>query len=147
VPPDKLSIALVETEPGQSKRRHAGGATRPTAEPESYVANLAGQEVSELLGQAFRQINHVGGGLRDQDTFLLSIHGTQVRLVTSDYPSCVNSPMMPPLEKLFVRKSAPYDLKYHEERVGLLHLLVGLFGYLMSGEAEVAQLQHVFISS
>jgi hypothetical protein len=55
------------------------------------------------------------GGWRDQEAFVLSIHRTHLKLTAAyfiaEYLSYVNSPTMSETEKLWVRRSEPYDVK------------------------------------
>jgi hypothetical protein len=107
------------------------------------------QEVAELLGQAMEHCANLGG-FRDQEAFVLSIHGTHLKLTvayfTEQYLSYVNSPTMPITETLWVRRSPAIDLKLEEGRRNALRLLIGLIRYLESGEAEIGLLQMVFES-
>jgi hypothetical protein len=88
------------------------------------------------------------GGWRDQEAFILSMHGTHLKLTatyfTAEYLSHVNSPTMPETEKLWVRRSEPHDLKLKSGRAGALQLCIGIFEYLRSGNAEISLLQKIF---
>lgn len=88
------------------------------------------------------------GPWSDREAFVLSIHGTRLRLIaahfTAKYLSCVNSATMPTTEHLWVRRSKWFDLKLVAERPGALKLCMGIYEYLRRGNAEVAQLQKVF---
>lgn len=103
--------------------------------------------MGELLGQAMEHIVQLGQR-RDQEAFVLSIHGTQLKLtaayLTADYLSYVHSPMIPDHEKLWVRRSEPYDLKTRLGRAGALKMLIGIYEYLRSGHAEIGLLQKLF---
>jgi hypothetical protein len=105
------------------------------------------QEVAKLLGQAMEHAAQLGGW-RDQEAFVLSIHGTHVKLTaahfTAKYLRHVNSPTMPETEKLWVRRSKPYDLKLQSGRADALKLCIGIFEYLRSGNAEVGLLEKIF---
>jgi hypothetical protein len=128
----------------QAKRRHAGGIRRPAGEGESYSPDILGQEVAELLGQAMEHCEQLGGW-RDQEAFVLTIHGTHLKLVaghfSAKYLSYVNSPMIPDDEDLWVRRSRYYDLKTQSGRAGALKVCIGVFEYLGSGKAEIGLLE------
>jgi hypothetical protein len=85
------------------------------------------------------------GPWRDQEAFVLSIHGTHIRLIashfTAKYLSHVNSPTMPTTEHLMVRRSKWYDLKLMSDRREALKLCIGIDDYLRSGDAEIALIQ------
>jgi hypothetical protein len=100
-----------------------------------------------MLGQAMEQAAQLGSW-RDQEAFVLSIHGTQLRLIaahfTAKYLSHVNSSTMPTTEHLWVRRSKCYDIKLVADRPGALKLCIGLYEYLRSGRAEIGLLQKIF---
>jgi len=131
----------------EAKRRHVDNIRRPGGEEEKYSSSVLAQEVAELLGQAMEHATQLGRP-RDQEAFVLSIHGTHLKLTaahfTTKYLSHVNSPTMPDSEKLWVRRSEPYDLKLRPGRAGALQLCIGIFEYLRSGKAEIGLLQQIF---
>ena len=130
----------------QAKRRHAGNIRRPGGQEEPYSPAVLAQEVAELLGQATEHSIQLGGW-RDQEAFVISIHGTHLKLMaahfTASYLSSVNSMRLPVAEPLWVRRSQPYDLKLTLGRGEALKLCIGIFEYLRSGKAEVGLLQKV----
>jgi hypothetical protein len=66
----------------QAKRHHAGHIRRPAGE-EVYSPDILAQEVAELSGQAIEHANQLGW--RDQEAFVLSIHGTHLKLVVAHF--------------------------------------------------------------
>jgi hypothetical protein len=103
--------------------------------------------VAELLGQAIEQSGQIGGGC-DQEAFVLSVHGTRLKLVaarfSAAYLSYVRSEKMPVEEYLWVRRSEPYDLKTHLGRVVGLKICIGIINYILSGKAEIGLMQTIF---
>ncbi|KAK2810539.1 hypothetical protein FQN50_002796 [Emmonsiellopsis sp. PD_5] len=134
------SIPLVGFE---SKRRHAAGAHHYTGQPETYNRQTLAQEVAELLAQALAGYR-LDGPNQDEEAFLLTIHGTQLRLVTAyftaDYLRHVQSTTMPVDQFLFVRRSRFYELKEPAQRVEALKLIIGLFRYVVGGYAQMKQI-------
>lgn len=131
----------------KAKRRHAENIHRPAGEEERYSPDVLAQEIAELLGQAMEHNAQIGN-ITDQEAFVLSMHGTHLKLTaahfTSEYLSHVRSHTMPQSEKLLVRRSKPFDLKSKLGRAGALQLCIGIFEYLRSGKAEIALLQKIF---
>jgi hypothetical protein len=127
----------------KAKRRHAGGVHHSTGEPEAYNPKTLAQEVGELLGQALAEYRADFSNKGDQDAYVLTIHGTQLRLVAAnfseDYLRYVQSPTMPGTQRLYVRRSRFYELKDPLDRVEALKVVIGLFRYLMSGSAALEQ--------
>jgi hypothetical protein len=84
----------------------------------------------------------------DQEAFVCTIHGTQVRLVaarfTASYLASLKTNHIPLTETLYVRRSKVYDLKTPEGRKRALKLCIGLFDYMRGGHAEIGLLQKVF---
>lgn len=135
-----------ELTPGQAKRRHAGGAHHSSGEQEQFSHTVLAQEVAEFLGQAMSHCKQVEGeGWKDQEAWCLTIHGTEVRLVTAlftkRYLSYVNSLFMHPSERLVVFRSQPFNLKVDNGRVMALKAVLALLQYLPSGEAKVELLR------
>ncbi|RHZ67145.1 uncharacterized protein CDV56_107799 [Aspergillus thermomutatus] len=128
----------------QAKRRHAGGLRRGTGAPERFNYKTLGQEVSELYGIACEQDRLLDQRL-DQEAFLISIHGTQVRLVaayfTADYLRAVKSNSLPADQYLWVRRTRPFDLKSRQGRKDALRNIMGLVYYLYSGEAKMNEIR------
>jgi hypothetical protein len=80
-------------------RRHAG-------EKETYSPNILAQEVAGLLSQAMEHTAQLGGW-RHQEAFVLSIHGTHLKL-TAAYFTAPNTSLIPNPLSLRVRwTSAP----------------------------------------
>lgn len=84
----------------------------------------------------------------DQEAFVLTIHGTHMKLTVARFPkeylSAVNSANMPLNQALWVRRSQPYDLKLPEQRAEAFKVCISLITYLHSGKAEVGLLQKIF---
>ncbi|PYI04022.1 hypothetical protein BO78DRAFT_321397 [Aspergillus sclerotiicarbonarius CBS 121057] len=131
----------------EAKRRHAGNIRRSAGEEERYSAEILAQEVAQLLGQAMEHVTQIDC-CRDQEAFILSLHGTHLKLTaahfTADYLRHVNSPLMSETETLWVRRSKPHDLKTQQGRAGALQLCIGVYEYLWSGRAEIGLLQKIF---
>lgn len=131
----------------KSKRRHAGGVHHYTNLPEAYNANTLAQEVAELLGQALAGYRAEGSKEEDQEAYVLTIHGTQLRLVagyfTKEYLSYVQSQTLPVEQHLYIRRSRFYELKDPADRLEALKLIIGLCRYVMSGYAVMEQTKRV----
>ncbi len=133
----------------QAKRRHAGGSIRHAGEPEPLLARVFGQEVAELLAQA--QVNSDElASVRDQEAFIISVHGTQLRLIAahfrSVYLAALTTSFLPAEEVLRVRRSRAFEMKLVEERIAILKTLLGLFNNILSGTAEIGVCQAIFES-
>ena len=103
--------------------------------------------MAELLGQAMEHCAQLGRW-RDQEAFILTIHGVHLKLVAAHFSARyllhVKSPMMPDDENLWVRRSSHYDLKTQLGRAGALKLCIGMFEYIRSGKAEIGLLEKGF---
>jgi hypothetical protein len=134
----------------KSKRRHAGGVHRYTRTPEIFNPKTLAQEVAELLGKALAEFRAVGSKKGDQESYLITIHGTQMRVVaayfTKDYLRYVQSNELPVDQHLHVRRSRYFELKDPEGRVDALKLVFGVFRYIMSGRAAMEQTRQVSAS-
>lgn len=130
----------------QAKRRHAGGIHVSSGEQQGFVADLLAQEVAELLGQAQEHCRQVERTI-DQDAFVVTIHGTVLRLTTAhftrEYLEAVESKALPFPQQLHVRRSKRYQLKTMDGRLEALRLCVGLLDYLWSGQAAVGLVQRI----
>jgi hypothetical protein len=128
----------------KAKRRHAGGLHRGTGQPERFNYKTLGQEVAELLGIACEQ-DRLLNRREDQEAFLISIHGTQVRLVaayfTADYLHAVKSKFLPADQYLWGRRTRAMELKSRQGREEALRNIMGLVYYLYSGEAKMNQIR------
>lgn len=96
----------------QAKRRHAGGRRRSTGATEQPTTSLKAQEVGELLGQAMANCREtMTTGWKNQEAWSITIHGTEVRILTAffteQYLKYVNGPFMYLSEKLVVFRSVP----------------------------------------
>lgn len=82
-----------------------------------------------------------GGGWKDQEAWALTIHGTEVRLVTAlfsqKYLQYVNGSFMYPTEHLVVFRSEPFNLKTDDGRAMALKAIFGLMEYLVTGAAKI----------
>lgn len=82
------------------------------------------------------------GQWKAQDAWCLSIHGTEIRLVTAHfsemYLKMVNGVMMRPSEKLLVFRSQPLNLKYDHERPLAVKAIMALLKWLKSGQSQQA---------
>ncbi|KAK2789956.1 hypothetical protein FQN52_005764 [Onygenales sp. PD_12] len=72
---------------------------------------------------------------QDEEAYLLTIHGTQLHLVTAyftaDYLRHMQSTTMPVNQFLFVKRSRFYELKEPWQRVEAPKLIIGLFRSIM----------------
>jgi hypothetical protein len=131
----------------QAKRRHAGGRIRHAGEPEPVSTRILGQEVAELLAQAQVNCDELAA-YRDQEAFIISIHGTQLRLIaahfTSAFLAALNTSFLPAKEVLRVRRSRAFEMKLVEDRIAALKMLIGLFKYVLSGTAEIGVCQALY---
>lgn len=131
----------------QAKIRHAGGTRHRTDEGERFSPDLLAQEVSHLLGQAVSNCKATESQRwSDQEGWLLSIHGTEVRLVTayfsSSYLAAVNSDSaLGQQHELLVFRSEPINLKYDTGRAYIPKVMIGLLRYSIQGNPQIAALQ------
>ncbi|KAJ9195145.1 hypothetical protein DTO164E3_6906 [Paecilomyces variotii] len=113
-------------------------ARRP-GDPDPFNWDTFAQEVAKLLGQAMASCKEMHGGWKDQDAWLISIHGTEVRLVTArfkeGYLRQVNSSMVARTEYLVVFRSRPFDLILDEGRVQAVKAIVALLRWIKSGSS------------
>jgi hypothetical protein len=79
-----------------------------------YQREPLGQEVAELLAQAQANVAELAA-YRNQEAFVISIHGTQLRLVaahfTSSFFAAVTTAFLPAVEMLRVRRSRAFEMK------------------------------------
>ncbi|PYI06518.1 hypothetical protein BO78DRAFT_368958 [Aspergillus sclerotiicarbonarius CBS 121057] len=129
----------------ECKPRNAGGLKRGSGEPERFSPSVFAQEVAELIGSMFKQ--HQATLLpcksKDQESFVLSMHGTLFYLSTAYFPP----DYIAYLEKgqhakagslyLWVRRSVHFDLKNVGERIEALRCIWALIRYITSGEAKL----------
>ncbi len=109
---------------------------------------ILGQEVAELLGQAqanaAEQLGAAGGG-SDQEAFVISVHGTQLRLVAAHFArsflAALATPLLPAAQLLRVQRSRAFEMKRAADRAAAVKMLFGLFVYIRSGAAEIAVCQ------
>lgn len=104
--------------------------------------------VGELLGQAMEQSRSMGSNWQDQEAWVLSIHGTEVRAVTTlftaKYMGVVNSANAIPSDSdLYVFQSQPINLKYDSGRREIPKIIIALLRYLKVGSPEIARLRAV----
>ncbi|KAI9781514.1 MAG: hypothetical protein M1839_005929 [Geoglossum umbratile] len=129
----------------EAKPRHADGLKTPLGELEPYNPKTFAQEVAELLVQAY--LNHKRYPKLDyQTTAMLTMHGTQMKLVVVDVSrtyiqSVTTSACPPPDEHLYVRQSRPYDMQNREQRIEGLKVVQGLLRFLKSGKMNVGIIQ------
>ncbi|KAH0534228.1 hypothetical protein FGG08_007185 [Glutinoglossum americanum] len=130
----------------EAKRRHAHH-HRAAGEEEKYSEALLGQELAELLGHAMANVNELVQPT-DQEALLLTIHGTHLKLVvarfTTAYLTYVKSHSIPESERLWIRRSSPFQLKDREGREGALRMIIGILEYIKSGTSEIGLMQAAF---
>ena len=100
--------------------------------------------MAELLAAALTQ-HREETDAGDQEAYLLTVHGTQMRLVTAyfsdDYLKHVQSDILPATEHLYVRRSRFFELKDPGDKVEALRLVLSVVRYVMSGSATMQQTQ------
>ncbi|KAJ9292731.1 hypothetical protein DTO271G3_8430 [Paecilomyces variotii] len=113
-------------------------ARRP-GDPDPFNWDTFAQEVAKLLGQAMASCKKMHADWKDQDAWLISIHGTEVRLVTArfkeGYLRQVNSSMVARTEYLVVFRSRPFDLILDEGRVQAVKAIIALLHWIKSGSS------------
>lgn len=124
----------------EAKPRHLGsGVNYHTGQPEPQSTSTFAQEVAELLGQAFSCSKRADGSWSDHDGWLISIHGSRLRIINAffsqSYLSQVSSPVLCPDQRLLVWRSRQFNLKHSDGRDGALQLVIGLLRFLKSGRA------------
>lgn len=114
-----------------------------TLQQEGYNPTSLAQEVGELVAMALNEFSRQIPRQNDEETFLLSIHGTKLRLVTTyftaEYFSHLQSHQMPVSQVLYVRRSQFFEMKDPDGRVEALRMCIGLTRYILSGRAEIGQ--------
>lgn len=82
-----------------------------------------------------------GSSKGDQEAYVLTIHGTQFRIVTarfsSEYLDRVESHTMPLEQHLHVRRPRFYELKNADDRVEAVKACIGLVRYVLIGKTEM----------
>ncbi|RMJ23709.1 hypothetical protein PHISP_05415 [Aspergillus sp. HF37] len=129
----------------KAKVRHAGGKHHGSGEAETFSEEVLAQEVAELLGQAMTQ-SQAMGGWQDQEAWLLSIHGTEIRIVTAfftaKYMEAVNSANgIAPDQRLNIFRSRPINLKYDDGQRIVGKVVIALLRYLTRGDPAIARLR------
>lgn len=104
--------------------------------------------VGELLSQTMEQSRSMGSNWQDQEAWVLSIHGTEVRIVTAlftaKYIGAVNSANAIPSDSdLYVFQSQPINLKYDGGRCEIPKVIIALLRYLKEGSPAIARLRAV----
>lgn len=116
-------------------------------QPEEYNTTSVAQEVAELVSQAQNEYKAEHGSNGDQESFVLTIHGTQVRLAaayfTAEYLGYLESAEMSVDQYLYVRRSRFFEMKNPEDRKETLNMCIGLVEYLLSGYAVIEQVRDV----
>ncbi|PLN79012.1 hypothetical protein BDW42DRAFT_187030 [Aspergillus taichungensis] len=126
----------------ECKQRNAGGIKRRSGEPEGWNPSIFAQEVAEMIGSMQTQMERNSFCLPDQESFVISLHGTLFYVSTAyfspEYISYLKDGESPPMpDFLWVRRSTHYDLKDRAGRKGALEILWALVRYIASGEAKV----------
>lgn len=113
--------------------------------------DMLGQQVAELLGQAMVSCKEIYNHWRDQDAWIISIHGTVIRLVTArfreGYLRQVNSLMVRTNEYLVVFRSRPFNLKLDEDRIEAVRAIIALIRWIKSGSSEQATIRDVLANA
>ena len=104
--------------------------------------------MAETLSQAMSSCMEAHGKQwKAQDAWCLSIHGTEIRLVTAHfsemYLKMVNGVMMRPSQRLVIFRSQPLNLKYGHERPLAVKAIMALLKWLKSGQSQQALLKVV----
>lgn len=103
------------------------------------------QELSELLGQATVHCQESGGAWKDQESWGIIMHGTEIRIVTAffseAYLRSVSSPFMHPKHRLVIFRSEPFNVKYDYGRIEAARMVIDLLRYLKSGDAKIELLR------
>ncbi|KAK2813303.1 hypothetical protein FQN50_000618 [Emmonsiellopsis sp. PD_5] len=125
----------------ECKQRNAGGIVRGSGEPETFSPEVFGQEVAEMIGSRIAQ-EVLLVKYRDQETFLLGMHGTlfyaSASYFSPEYTEYIKTAQHPATDTfLWVRRSVHFDLKEVDQRVKALEVLWALVCYLASGNAKV----------
>ncbi|OJJ79742.1 uncharacterized protein ASPGLDRAFT_936868 [Aspergillus glaucus CBS 516.65] len=122
----RLKIFRFEAKP----RNLSSGVHYHTDEQEPYSDSIFGQEVAEPLGQAFACSNGADGKWNDHDGWLITLHGSKLRVLhayfSQSYLLQVNSPVLPLEQRLPVWCSPQFNLKYPNEWDQALRMVMGL---------------------
>ena len=75
-----------------------------------------------------------------QDAWAISVHGSEVRLITTHftetYLAYVNSPQIPTTEYQVVYRSKPFNLKYDEGTIEALRAVMALISWVRGGKSK-----------
>ena len=103
------------------------------------------RELSELLGQATVHCQESGGAWKDQESWGITMHGAEIRIVTAFFSEAylrnVSSPFMHPKHRLIIFQSEPFNLKYVYGRIEAVRMVIALLLYLKSGDAKIELLR------
>lgn len=103
----------------------------------SNSTSILAQEFANLLRKAISTSQSVHRAWRTEEAWIISIRGTEVRLVTAlfkrHYLASANSTSMDTHQRLVVFRSQPYSLKRREERQLALKAIFALCSYMKSG--------------
>ena len=107
---------------------------RHTGNEEKLQEQSLVQEVAELLAITLAGYRPENSTKKDQEAFVVTIHGTQLHLVTATSTETYLAGR--PLIEFF-------ELKSPGDRKEALRMLFGLGKYILSGQAELEQLRHI----
>jgi hypothetical protein len=105
--------------------------------------------VAEMIGQVSAYNHYLEGPGRAQEAFVLSMHGTQLFLAcayfSDEYIACVaHNTALPEDSYLYYRRSEAFDMKYENQRVQAVRMVLAFLRYLKSGKAEIGILKRWF---
>lgn len=120
---------------------------RRTGEAEDLILVILGQEFANLLGKVMTMSQKVFKEWRDQEAWMVTTHGTELKLVashfTAEHMAKVSSRAIPTKFRKVVFRSGPFNLKLVEDRIEALRSLIALLCHLKSEGCEDAFMVNV----
>lgn len=105
-----------------------------TRREEEYNPTSLTQEVGEMVAMALNKFRRQPAQENGKETFLLSIHGTKLRLatacITRESLSLLQPNQMPASHELYVRRLKFFDIINPGDRVEALRMCIGLLKYI-----------------
>jgi hypothetical protein len=109
-----------------------------------YQSSSSNKKWPKLLAQAQANAEKLAA-YRDQEAFIVTIHGTQLRVIAAHFTStnlaAVTMSFLPTSEVVRVRRSSAFEMKLVANGMAALSMLIGYFRYVKSGAAEIGVCQ------
>ncbi|RAL00577.1 uncharacterized protein BO80DRAFT_445301 [Aspergillus ibericus CBS 121593] len=133
----------------EAKKRDLGNRVHyPEHSQEPYRADIFGQEVALLYGQACAcSVDGTGDVVTGHTGWLITMHGTRLRLLQGDFSRAylcgVRSKTLARTQLLVVKRSDEFNVKYPDRRVEALKAVMGLLRFIKLGTYRNAYLERL----